>query len=358
MNANPLSQNRPIYPKLYLQRNDEIDAEKREREKKGRKKGEFRENYRESRIVPLRVRVRRNRNFQNLYLIPHPIPSPPLPIPRIYSPWIHAVTRTRDNNSQLPIRVSLDWRVNRDINHARTGRRFELNDQSRKPLDSIKLELSNARCHDHEPRRRGGGGGGEVSRVDDWYPDSRGTQSVEKKRRGREGVWGERTIVILPFSSIKERTVRRSTAVENGLPFNKDRSPFCFQTEIAKRLNAIIAQILPFLSQEHQQQVATAVDRAKQVTMTELNAIIGVSARQWKINYPLWWTHARAYACACACGWRVDAHVRAHSSFIWSLIGHAKISGERGRGGRETWEFRMRPMKGCLLLGPIMRSVY
>ncbi|KAH8040037.1 hypothetical protein HPB51_009293 [Rhipicephalus microplus] len=47
------------------------------------------------------------------------------------------------------------------------------------------------------------------------------------------------------------------------------------QTEVAKRLNAIIAQILPFLSQEHQQQVATAVERAKQVTMTELNAIIG-----------------------------------------------------------------------------------
>ncbi|KAK6631264.1 Transducin-like enhancer protein 3-B [Polyplax serrata] len=47
------------------------------------------------------------------------------------------------------------------------------------------------------------------------------------------------------------------------------------KTEIAKRLNAIIAQILPFLSQEHQQQVATAVERAKQVTMTELNAIIG-----------------------------------------------------------------------------------
>jgi groucho len=72
---------------------------------------------------------------------------------------------------------------------------------------------------------------------------------------------------------------------------------FLFQTEIAKRLNTLIAQILPFLSQEvsfdflfsifgndvfisdfqHQQQVATAVDRAKQVTMTELNAIIGVS---------------------------------------------------------------------------------
>uniref|UniRef100_A0A8D8M0P0 Transducin-like enhancer protein 3 n=1 Tax=Cacopsylla melanoneura TaxID=428564 RepID=A0A8D8M0P0_9HEMI len=47
------------------------------------------------------------------------------------------------------------------------------------------------------------------------------------------------------------------------------------QTEIAKRLNAIIVQIMPFLSQEHQQQVATALERAKQVTMTELNAIIG-----------------------------------------------------------------------------------
>jgi hypothetical protein len=47
------------------------------------------------------------------------------------------------------------------------------------------------------------------------------------------------------------------------------------QTEIAKRLNAICAQIIPFLSQEHQQQVAAAVERAKQVTMPELNAIIG-----------------------------------------------------------------------------------
>ncbi|NXR12140.1 TLE3 protein, partial [Semnornis frantzii] len=52
--------------------------------------------------------------------------------------------------------------------------------------------------------------------------------------------------------------------------------PLFFQTEIAKRLNTILAQIMPFLSQEHQQQVAQAVERAKQVTMTELNAIIGV----------------------------------------------------------------------------------
>ena len=53
-----------------------------------------------------------------------------------------------------------------------------------------------------------------------------------------------------------------------------------FQTEIAKRLNAIIGQILPFLSQDHHQQIASAVERAKQVTMTELNAIIGVSLSQ------------------------------------------------------------------------------
>jgi len=51
------------------------------------------------------------------------------------------------------------------------------------------------------------------------------------------------------------------------------------QMEIAKRLNAIIAQLLPFLSQEHQQQVVTAVERAKQVTMTELNSIIGQQQR-------------------------------------------------------------------------------
>ncbi|XP_068276495.1 transducin-like enhancer protein 1 isoform X2 [Nyctibius grandis] len=36
------------------------------------------------------------------------------------------------------------------------------------------------------------------------------------------------------------------------------------QTEIAKRLNVICAQLIPFLSQEHQQQVVQAVERAKQ----------------------------------------------------------------------------------------------
>uniref|UniRef100_A0A182PTA2 Groucho/TLE N-terminal Q-rich domain-containing protein n=1 Tax=Anopheles epiroticus TaxID=199890 RepID=A0A182PTA2_9DIPT len=51
------------------------------------------------------------------------------------------------------------------------------------------------------------------------------------------------------------------------------------QTEISKRLNAIITQIVPFLSQEHQQQVLTAVERAKQITMSELNSVIGQQQR-------------------------------------------------------------------------------
>ena len=89
------------------------------------------------------------------------------------------------------------------------------------------------------------------------------------------------------------------------------------QTEICKRLDAIIRQVLPFLSAEvifcklykkfyskhflyilkkrilienlrvlmtlsflqHQTQVAMAVDRAKQITMAELNAVMQVSVR-------------------------------------------------------------------------------
>merc|ERR1719328_455323 len=42
------------------------------------------------------------------------------------------------------------------------------------------------------------------------------------------------------------------------------------QTEIGKRLDAIIRQVLPFLSGEHQQQV----EMAKQITMAELNAVM------------------------------------------------------------------------------------
>ncbi|XP_062843695.1 chico isoform X2 [Trichomycterus rosablanca] len=46
------------------------------------------------------------------------------------------------------------------------------------------------------------------------------------------------------------------------------------QAEIVKRMNAICAQVLPYLSQEHQQQVLGAIERAKQVTPPEMNSII------------------------------------------------------------------------------------
>lgn len=47
------------------------------------------------------------------------------------------------------------------------------------------------------------------------------------------------------------------------------------QAEIVKRLSAICTQIIPLLSQEHQHQVAQAVERSKHVSMADLNAIIG-----------------------------------------------------------------------------------
>ncbi|NXJ80782.1 TLE2 protein, partial [Trogon melanurus] len=47
------------------------------------------------------------------------------------------------------------------------------------------------------------------------------------------------------------------------------------QAEIVKRLSAICAQIIPFLTQEHQQQVLQAVERAEQVTVGELSSIVG-----------------------------------------------------------------------------------
>ena len=62
---------------------------------------------------------------------------------------------------------------------------------------------------------------------------------------------------------------------EDIITYNLCISP---QTEIVKRMSAIIGQVLPFLSQEHQQQVATAVDRAKQVTMADLSSAIGPGA--------------------------------------------------------------------------------
>lgn len=54
----------------------------------------------------------------------------------------------------------------------------------------------------------------------------------------------------------------------------------CKQKEIAKRLNNIILNILPFVSNDQQAQIASSVDRAKQVTPEELNSIVDAQMRE------------------------------------------------------------------------------
>ncbi|KAH0620128.1 hypothetical protein JD844_014753, partial [Phrynosoma platyrhinos] len=82
-----------------------------------------------------------------------------------------------------------------------------------------------------------------------------------------------RRLIALVELAVREQRLGKGQYYEMSYGLNIEMHK---QTEIAKRLNTILAQIMPFLSQEHQQQVAQAVERAKQVTMTELNAIIGV----------------------------------------------------------------------------------
>ncbi|MCP9258018.1 Protein groucho-2 [Dirofilaria immitis] len=47
------------------------------------------------------------------------------------------------------------------------------------------------------------------------------------------------------------------------------------QTEIAKRYNAILSQIIPLLPAEHQQSALAAMERARQISMAELHQVIG-----------------------------------------------------------------------------------
>ncbi|CAL8077107.1 unnamed protein product [Calicophoron daubneyi] len=63
----------------------------------------------------------------------------------------------------------------------------------------------------------------------------------------------------------------------NGLNLEMHR-----QMEIAKRLSAILTQVMPFLSQEHQSQVLSAIERAKQVTMQELNSVLAAQIEDAK----------------------------------------------------------------------------
>lgn len=58
----------------------------------------------------------------------------------------------------------------------------------------------------------------------------------------------------------------------------------CKQKEIVKRLNGIIINVLPFISSDQQAQVATALDRAKQVSSEELNSIVDQQYREGYAN--------------------------------------------------------------------------
>lgn len=55
------------------------------------------------------------------------------------------------------------------------------------------------------------------------------------------------------------------------------------QAEIVKRLNAVCAHVIPFLSQEHQ--VMQAVEQATQVTMAEMNAIIWQQLQAQRVSH-------------------------------------------------------------------------
>lgn len=54
----------------------------------------------------------------------------------------------------------------------------------------------------------------------------------------------------------------------------------CKQKEIAKRLNNIILNILPIVTNDQQAQIASSVDRAKQVSPEELNSIVDQQMRE------------------------------------------------------------------------------
>ncbi|VDM18409.1 unnamed protein product [Hydatigera taeniaeformis] len=81
----------------------------------------------------------------------------------------------------------------------------------------------------------------------------------------------------------------------NGLNLEMHR-----QMEISKRLNAILNQVIPFLAAEHQSQVASAIERAKQVTMQELNSVLTAQMEDSKLAnvstfYPLFLKQIQAH---------------------------------------------------------------
>lgn len=76
----------------------------------------------------------------------------------------------------------------------------------------------------------------------------------------------------------------------------------CKQKEIAKRLNNIILNILPIVSSDQQAQIASSVDRAKQVSTDELNSIVDQQLREGYAAAELGHPSMAAAAAAAAAG--------------------------------------------------------
>ncbi|XP_077884626.1 TLE family member 5 isoform X3 [Ictidomys tridecemlineatus] len=94
-------------------------------------------------------------------------------------------------------------------------------------------------------------------------PGVRRTGGQGPAEEGCPESWGRRSLL--------DRAGRTAKYYEMSYGLNIEMHK---QAEIVKRLNGICAQVLPYLSQEHQQQVLGAIERAKQVTAPELNSII------------------------------------------------------------------------------------
>jgi groucho len=87
------------------------------------------------------------------------------------------------------------------------------------------------------------------------------------------------------------------------------------QSELAKRYLAICHQMMPCLSQEQQNQVAATLERAKQVTVAELNTIIGQQMHAQGAAFP----HGHAQAPHLA------ALTAAHAASSYGLPGGAGL---------------------------------
>ncbi|PKU41074.1 transducin-like enhancer protein 2 [Limosa lapponica baueri] len=167
-------------------------------------------------------------------------------------PWTHSTTFT-----QTPLQPGQPFKFSV----------LEICDRIKEEFQFLQAQYH--RGEQREEGRNGGRGHGERG-VEAWGRN-------RSWRRWRPGSSGETTRSLFlgrgDGSSAAVMELQGYYEMSYGLNIEMHK-----QAEIVKRLSAICAQIIPFLTQEHQQQVLQAVERAKQVTMGELNSIVGPRA--------------------------------------------------------------------------------